>query len=155
MQIAPISSMRRDAGMTLVETIVCLAIIAAMAGATVVSVGAADRAVDPETEARRLAARINLASDWALIESEPANLAWDERGYAFSSSRTDETHAPPFAGRHDLGGDLTLTGPTPTGSVAISDVSGTDEVTFVVISAQGAWAVAFNGLAAVASGPVS
>ena len=75
-----------QAGMTLVEIVVALAIVGVMSGIAVLSVGAADRGAGAETEARRLAARIGLSADRALIDGQAINLVWDERGYSFDET---------------------------------------------------------------------
>jgi len=130
-----------DAGMTLVEIVVALAIVGVMAGIAVLSVGAADRGASTETEARRLAARIALAADLALIEGQATNLVWDDRGYSFDPSGV----------RHDLASGLSLAGPTPAGAMAIRDGFGPDLATFILEGGDSAWRVDFDGLNASAA----
>lgn len=130
-----------QAGMTLVEIVVALAIVGVMSGIAVLSVGAADRGAGAETEARRLAARIGLSADRALIDGQAINLVWDERGYSF-----DETGA-----RHDLASGLKLAGPTAAGAIAISDDSGPDPASFRIEGGGAAWRVDFDGLNASAT----
>ena len=56
-----------QAGLTLVEILVVLAIIGVMAGATVLAIGAGGGGVRTETEARRLASRLELAADETMV----------------------------------------------------------------------------------------
>lgn len=130
-----------EAGMTLVEIVVALAIVGVMAGITVLSVGAADRGAGAETEARRLAARIALAADRALIDGKAINLVWDERGYRFDEAGV----------RHDLASGLMLAGPTPAGAIAIRDDSDSDPASFRLEGGGATWRVDFDGLNALAT----
>jgi len=71
-----------EAGVTLVEMLVVLAIVGIMAGLVVLGIGAAsDRSA--EIEAKRLAARLTLAADEAMVSDRPLGLAWDKAGYRF------------------------------------------------------------------------
>lgn len=130
-----------DAGMTLVEIVVAIAIVGVMAGLAVLSVGAADRGAGAETEARRLAARIALAADQTLIEGHVINLAWDERGYSFDKPGT----------RHDLAAGLALFGPTPAGTIGIDDGARSGPVSFRLEGGGAAWRIDFDGLNASAT----
>lgn len=141
MQARPAIGKESDAGMTLVEIVVALAIVGVMAGIAVLSVGAADRGAGPETEARRLAARIALAADRALIEGQTINLIWDERGYRFDESGI----------RHELASGLRMAGPTPAGAIAIRDGSGSGLAFFMLEGGDVAWRVDFDGLNAFAT----
>ena len=60
-----------------------LAIVGVMSGVTVLGLGALDRGGSGEAEAMRLADRLRLAADEALVTSVPLALVWDERGYRF------------------------------------------------------------------------
>ena len=57
----------RQAGLTLIEVLVVLVIIAVMAGMTVLGLGSLGRGNQAEAEARRLADRLQLASDDVLV----------------------------------------------------------------------------------------
>jgi general secretion pathway protein H len=73
----------RDAGVSLVEVLVVLAIVGIMAGVTTLGLGALDRGARSEAEALRLADRLQLAADEALVTGGPLALVWDDRGYRF------------------------------------------------------------------------
>ena len=72
-----------EAGVSLVEVLVVLAIIGVMAGVGVLGLGAADRGARAEAEARRLADRLQLAADEVLVTGTPHALVWDAEGYRF------------------------------------------------------------------------
>ena len=108
-------TVRRDgeAGVTLVEVLVVLAIVGVMAGVAVLGLGATDRGARAEAEARRLADRLELAADEALVTGTPHALVWDAEGYRFLAwdrAESEWTDAPqPLLGRaHDLAGGLAL-----------------------------------------------
>lgn len=71
--------------MTLIEMLVVLAIVGVMAGATVLGMGSAARNASVEAEAMRLASRIQLAADDAMVSDRPVAFIWDKRGYAFAT----------------------------------------------------------------------
>lgn len=76
--------MRRpgETGLTLVEMLVVLAIIGIMAGVVVIGMGSAgDRSA--EIEAKRLAARLTLAADEAMVSDKALGFAWDKDSYRF------------------------------------------------------------------------
>lgn len=73
----------RELGMTLVEMLAVLAIIAVTAGATVLGFGAARRGASAESEARTFAARLQLAADETMVTDRPLALSWQRDGYAF------------------------------------------------------------------------
>lgn len=70
----------RDAGLTLVEMLVVLAIMAVGAGATVLSLSP-QRGGGAEIEARRLAAIVQAASDRAMASDASAELVIESSGY--------------------------------------------------------------------------
>jgi general secretion pathway protein H len=71
-----------EAGLTLVEMLVVLAIVAIMAGIVVLGIGSGgDR--NAEVEAKRLAARLTLAADEAMVGDRPLAIAWDKDSYRF------------------------------------------------------------------------
>ena len=151
MQAPPAVGLDPEAGMTLVEIVVALAIVAVMASITVLSIGAADRGGGAETEARRLAARIGLAADEALIEGRSVMLAWDERGYSLTGDGVPTDGLTASSERHDLGANLKLSGPAARGSVMISESGDGRPVAFLISDSDREWRVDFNGLDASAA----
>ncbi len=75
-----------DAGMTLVEILVVLAIVGVMASVLGLSVSGGGRSADTlEREATLLSARLERAADSAALTGTPAGFTWDPEGYAFLS----------------------------------------------------------------------
>lgn len=139
--------------MSLVEVVVALAIIGVMAGAAVLSVGAFDRSAAPDTEARLLAARINLAADTTLLEGRTLVLDWDERSYdvGYLNPSDGKQKASFIGGRKDLPPSLQLMGPRPVGALPIMEAGGAEPTAFIVRGRTSDWRVVFDGLAATAS----
>ena len=154
---APLRNRNSEAGMSLIEVIVALAIIGVMSGIAVLSIGSFDRTDAPDTEAQRLAARINLAADMALIEGRQISLTWDEHGYSLEDTGFNDTGnaardtSEPLGGRHDLASSMHLIGPSATGTFVIRETSAAAVASFVVQGRQNEWQVDFNGLAASAN----
>ena len=73
----------REAGLSLVEMLVVLAIIGVLAGSTVLGIGAASRSSSIEAEARQLASRLQLAADEAMISGRSIAFVWDDAEYGF------------------------------------------------------------------------
>jgi general secretion pathway protein H len=69
--------------MTLVEALVVLAIVGITTGATVLGLGSLGRGARSETEAMRLADRLQLAADEAIATAAPLALVWSAGGYEF------------------------------------------------------------------------
>ena len=73
-----------EAGLTLVEVLVVLALVGVMAGAVGLGVGAADRGPSAlRRSADLLAARLDRASQEALLGGAPLALRWSRDGYGF------------------------------------------------------------------------
>lgn len=89
-------------GLTLVETLVALSILAVTAGALMLSLGGIGRGAAGEQEANRLAARLQLAADLALVTGAPLALRWDPGGYQFLAWDPDGGDWRP-SGAGDLG----------------------------------------------------
>lgn len=101
-----------EAGLTLIEMLIVLAIIGVAAGATTLGIGAATRAPSIETEARRLATRLQSAADDAMLGDRTIAFIVEKHGYGFATisadgktvARTDEV-----LGFHQLPGGMTMT----------------------------------------------
>ena len=140
-------------GMTLVEVLVTLAIVAVMASMVVLGIGGSDRGLTVQTEANRLAERIGLAADEAMVTRRPLALAWDSLGYQFvtrgaGGSWVPDTHEL-LGTRRDLPRGLTLTAAAP----ALIDLTDASLVAFdmSVTDAKRSSTVAFDGLNATTS----
>lgn len=141
---------RRDSGFTLVEMLVVLAIIAVMAGAVSVGIGSVTRAPSVETEARRLASRLQAAADDAMLGDRMVAFTAEKHGYGFASfapggkmvARTDEA-----LGYHQLPGGIVMTLNVRPPVVLGIDGSG-KPMSAVVESGAQRWLVTFDGLTA-------
>lgn len=131
-----------ERGFTLVEMLVVLAIIGIAAGATVLGLGVATRGVSTEAEAQRLAARIRLAADDAMVTGRAVTLSWDRSGYAFAGAAADEPafapHALPQGVRLDMG--------RPAGSLSLGVDGLGAPVRARLVSASERWQVDYDGL---------
>lgn len=124
-----------EAGLTLLEMLVVLAIIGIASGATVMSLSSHGPAA--EVEARRLAGTMQAAADGALLGGTPAALYADARGYRIGGDR------------HALPDGMRLEGvPTTVAPLALDDTSAVD---LTLVRGDEAWSVRFDGLRASAS----
>ncbi|UYY59640.1 prepilin-type N-terminal cleavage/methylation domain-containing protein [Sphingomonas sp. S2-65] len=78
-----------EAGMTLIEMLIVLAIIGVAAGAVTLGIGSATRAPTVETEARRLAMRLQAAADDAMLGDRIVAFTAEKHGYGFATVGTD------------------------------------------------------------------
>lgn len=102
---------RGDAGITLVEMLVVIAIIGVLAGALSLSIGSGLRGPDAASEARQLAARLSRASELAGLTGTPALLIWDATSYRFAAmggAGWDLHPEPLLAERRALRGGMVL-----------------------------------------------
>jgi general secretion pathway protein H len=137
-----------ELGMTLVEMIVVLAIIAIMAGATVLGMGAATRGPSVEAEARRLATRLQSAADEAMVDEYPLALTWDKHSYGFLHwdgrawrPGEDEGHAS-----HSLPAGMTIDMGKATPPMLVG-VEGSGIPAIVTLNApQDRWVIVYDGL---------
>ena len=139
-----------EAGMTLIEMMVVLAIIGVAAGATLLGIGAATRAPSAEAEARRLASRLQSVADEAMVNDSPVAFTWDAKGYAFLSwngigwrEGGDEAHA-----RHRLPAGMRIDMGRRRPPLALGvDGSGVPAAIGLVMGPN-RWLVVYDGLAA-------
>ena len=141
------------AGLTLVEMLAALAILAVMAGATMLSLGSLTRGASAEEEAHRLATRLQFAADEALVTSAPMALRWDPGGYQFltwdASGGAWRRSVNDLGSRHALPAALQLTRGDggDAGPIRI-EPDRPQTAILLVDAASGAWRVAFDGLGA-------
>ena len=139
-----------QAGFSLVEMLVALAIVGVLAGVAALTLG--DRGPTVEAEARRLADRLTVALDETLATRAPVALAWDPEGYAFEAFDpvTGAWSAPasgPLAGRRDLPRHAPLEATPPTGRARIGPDAFVQPLRFALGEDSRAWVVAFDGVA--------
>lgn len=143
----------REAGLSLVEVLVVLAIVGVMSGVTVLGLGALDRGGSGEAEATRLANRLRLAADEALVTSVPLALVWEERGYRFLAWHAAGARwqgAPGDLGRHHgLPAPLRLARDGGSGdAVMIAPDLPQPPAVLHIAGGGGTWQVAFDGFGA-------
>jgi general secretion pathway protein H len=146
---------QREAGLSLVEVLVVLAIVGVMSGVTVLGLGALGRGASGEAEAMRLAGRLRLAVDEALVTSVPLALVWDERGYRFLAWDPADARwqtAPRDLGRHrGLPAPLRLARVGGQGEPVIIAPDVPRPPAVLRLAGGGAtWQVAFDGFGAAA-----
>lgn len=148
-----------EAGLSLPEVLVALAIMGLMTGVAILGLGMTDRGDRAEAEAMRLADRLRLASDDALLSSGVLALVWDDRGYRFlrwdaSAQGWGESPLPLLSAPHALPPALRLEQPGVDGTppLLISFDPPRPPVQLRIAGAGQDWAVTFDGLdAAVAA----
>lgn len=133
---APPHAATGDAGLTLLEMLIVLAVIAIATGATVLSLSPR-RGNPTEVEARRLATTIQVAVDRSIATGANAALVVDAHGYAAAGGP-----------RHPLPTDIVLSG-APGPALALT-LDGAVPFDLVVARGGDAWRVAFDGVRAVA-----
>lgn len=142
-----------EAGFSLVEVLVVLALLAVMAGASLISVGAANRGAQPETEAKLLANRLSLASDEAFVTGNQLSLSLDDAGYGvdvWSSESNDWTRHPSglFGARHELPRGIRMEVDKRLERIAIRPDATGEPVTVMFSNSGGGWSVSHDGFSA-------
>jgi type II secretory pathway pseudopilin PulG len=70
---------------SLVEVLVVLAVVAVGSAAAMLPLNATARGATAQAEAQRLAARLNLAADEAILRAVPLRVEGDANGYRFAT----------------------------------------------------------------------
>ncbi len=140
----------RQAGFTLIEMLVVLSIIGVMAGVAVLGLGGAGRGDAAESEARRLAGRLQLAADQSLVADRGLALTWDAGGYGFArwdvSTRSWTADGTTALGeRHILARGVALRA-SGAAQPALIDPQSAQPLDIVLTGSGGAWRVSFDGL---------
>ncbi len=143
---------RADAGLTLVEMLVVLAIIGVAAGAVTLGIGAATRAPSVESEARRFAGRLQAAADDAMLGDRMIALTVDRSGYGFARVASDGLipRGTPTIDYHRMpaGIDMQLSTAPPF----ILGVDGaTKPLVATIVGGRQSWVVRYDGLTATAA----
>ncbi len=142
-----------QAGMTLIEMLIVLVIIGIAASAVTLGIGAATRKPSVESEARRLASRLQAAADDAMLGDRLLAFTAQPHGYGFATLgtggrmavRTEGTLAP-----HTLPGGITLTLDVRPPVVLGVDGSGRP-LSAIIDNGSQRWLVRYDGLTATAA----
>ncbi len=99
-----------ETGMTLIEMLIVLSIIAVAAGAVTLGIGAATRAPSVGSEAQRLADRLQAAADDAMLGDGLVAFTAEKSGYGFArfDGKTWQPLASDALGFHALPGGMTM-----------------------------------------------
>lgn len=145
-----------DSGVTLIEMLVVLSLIAVGAGVVTLALPGAGQGRSVTQEANLLAARINLAAERSLIEGRHFRLDWTSEGYGFdewSEGAWQDARTAPLSEDHSLDGEATLSDATGArrGSLRVTPdlLPPEDGVLHLTLSAGAArQAVVFDGIMA-------
>ncbi len=146
-----------DSGLTLIETLIVLVIMAIMAGVATLTAGVLDPGRRAGTEASLLAIRLGLAVDEALVTARPQAMVWDEGGYRFLAWNPKQgmwsaSAQPILARRHDLPSALRLESERdPAPIVIMPDLTQGIPAMLRISGSASASRVAFDGFAATVS----
>jgi len=141
-----------EAGLTLVEMLIVLAIVGIAAGAVALGIGAATRAPSVESEARRLAGRLQAAADDAMLGDKAVAFTVQPHGYGFADA-VGGGFAPRRGeafGYHELPGGMVMT--LNVNPPVVLGVDGVGEPLSAVIESGGQrWLVTYDGMTATAA----
>lgn len=114
---------KAEAGVTLVEILVVLALIGVMTGAVALSLGALARGNSSLQEAELLVARLNRAADEVVLTATPLRFEWDDGGYLFQVAPDGanwQSHPVSVLGENrELPSGLRLLSDTPENNVIV------------------------------------
>ena len=79
----PVTRRQGEAGVTLMEILIVLAILGVMTGVAALSLPSATRTATLRQEADLLAARLGLAAEKSQVSGRPSRFDWSATGYAF------------------------------------------------------------------------
>ncbi|PKP97555.1 MAG: type II secretion system protein GspH [Alphaproteobacteria bacterium HGW-Alphaproteobacteria-15] len=141
-----------ERGMTLIEMLIVLVIIGIAAGGVALGVGAATRAPSVETEARRLALRLQAAADDAMLGDRIIAFTVQPNGYGFAAVSRDGAMVPL--------GDALAFHRLPGGIVVKIDVAppvmlgvdgGGKPLNATIENGEQRWIVTYDGITATAN----
>lgn len=138
-----------QSGMTLIEMLIVLSIIAVAAGAVTLGIGAATRAPSVESEARRLAERLQSAADDAMLGDAMVAFTAERSGYGFArhDGRDWRAFDSDALGFHTLPAGMTMRLSLRPPVVLGADGAG-QPLTATLEAGDERWIVLYDGLAA-------
>jgi general secretion pathway protein H len=138
--------------MTLIEMLIVLVIIGIAAGGVALGIGTATRAPSVETEARRLALRLQAAADDAMLGDRIIAFTVEEHGYGFAAVKRDGTMAPlGYAlAHHTLPGGIVVTIDAAP-PIMLGVDGGGKPLNATVENGSQRWIVRYDGITATAS----
>jgi type II secretion system protein H len=145
-----------DAGLTLFEMLIVMAIIGIASGAAVMGTSVLTRDTRARDEATHLAALLQVAGDEALVNGQPLVLEWSGDGYAFRRWLGDDAgwgaalDARLQSARSLPSGLVLARGDKQAGVVTIAPGGMGQAVDLRLDGTGGVWTVAFDGLRAQA-----
>lgn len=137
---------RSEAGVSLVEILIVLAIIAVIASTAMIGSGGADRSGRADTAAGQFAVRLSLAVDEAITSGRAMRLVWTEDAYELGIWENPGDGAPTQAARYELPSSIRLSGEMPGKIMLRSDLASSGRWQFT--GNRHAATVGFNGLTA-------
>lgn len=138
--------------MTLIEMLIVLVIIGVAAGGVALGIGAATRAPSVETEARRLALRLQAAADDAMLGDRIIAFTAQEHGYGFAAMGRDGSLTPlgDALGPHQLPGGIVVTLDVAP-PVLLGVDGGGKPISATIENGEQRWVVRYDGMIATAS----
>ena len=139
-------------GMTLVEVLVVLAILAITSSVTLLAIGAGS-GMNGQAEAKRLQSRLQLAADRTMLSAEPIAFAASANGYGFVEWNAARGEWQPsrlanLGEAHRLPNGMALQSSDPRSPLPIgADASG-QGFTLTLSADRRRWTVSFDGMTA-------
>jgi general secretion pathway protein H len=140
-----------EAGLTLIEMLITLAIIAVAAGAVALGIGAATRAPSVESEARRLAGRLQAAADDGMLGDRMVAFTVQQHGYGFADAAAGALvpRKGEAFGYHELPGGMVMTLNVRPPVVLGADGTG-EPLSALIESGRQRWLVTYDGMTTTA-----
>ena len=143
-------------GMTLIEMLIVLAIIAVTASIAVLSIGGGSGRAG-QAEARRLENRLQLAADRSMLDDEAIALVARADGYRFVQWDADKRQWLPspvalLAEPHALPRGITLQASDPSGLLPLGADAGGQAFELTIEADGRSWVIGFDGVTAT-TGP--